>query len=95
VRREEDTQEGETATAARRVAAPGGGDGSEARGSAWRRRTAALTSARLQGEKGWGGQVGAKSTWWDLYFFWRGSRGPPEMEACRGNLEGYAKWRLV
>jgi hypothetical protein len=26
---------------------------------------------------------------------WRGNGGPPRMEAERGDLEGYAKWRLV
>jgi hypothetical protein len=26
---------------------------------------------------------------------WRGNGGPPKMEAERGDLEGYAKWRLV
>jgi hypothetical protein len=26
---------------------------------------------------------------------WRGNGGPPGMEGGRGNLEGYAKWRLV
>jgi hypothetical protein len=27
--------------------------------------------------------------------FGGGMEGPPEMEGGRGNLEGYAKWRLV
>jgi hypothetical protein len=26
---------------------------------------------------------------------WRGNGGPPEIEGGRGNLEEYAKWRLV
>jgi hypothetical protein len=85
----------------------GDGDGSEARGSAWRWRRQRGARQRLEAadsgadlgssagreRMGWPG--GGKKHMVGPIFFWRGSRGPPEMEAWRGNLEGYAKWRLV
>jgi hypothetical protein len=54
------------------------------------------------GERGgrWGGVCGRRGKEKKINenggtHVWRGNGGPPRMEAERGDLEGYAKWRLV